>query len=664
MCGITGCITRHLDDKSARIAQQMTAALQHRGPDDSGIWLDKQCGVILGHSRLAILDLSPAGHQPMHSSSGRYVIVFNGEVYNHLVLRKQLEGDEKGQRVWRGHSDTETLLACFEAWGIKKSLQSFVGMFAFAVWDRHERQLILARDRMGEKPLYYGWCNGSFLFASELKALRHYPGFTNRIARDVLPLYLRYSYIPSPYSIYQDIYKLEPGCMFTLVFTDVYTAPSFVPIAPNHDNNWTLQRYWSLQDQINKRERGMFRNEQEALSSLEDSLLQSVQTQSLADVPLGAFLSGGIDSSLIVALMQSQATKPVKTFSIGFTEDGYSEAIYAKAVAEHLQTDHTELYLNPSQAMEVIPQLSALYDEPFADSSQIPTFLVAQMARQHVTVALSGDGGDELFGGYNRYSWAPNIWKKIAWLPYELRQQFCHLLIWVSQNDMLAAGQGIAGKIPVALAGEKLQKLGQRLLTVRNIDEFYLSLVSEWPTPEQVVLSVDQEPATLLTERDKWPQLDNIEERMMYLDTVTYLPDDILCKVDRAAMGVSLETRVPLLDYRVVELAWQLPLQMKIRDGQGKWALRQLLYKYVPKKVIERPKQGFAIPLGQWLREPLRAWAEQLLEPDRIKREGFFSYEIIQQKWREHISGKRNWEHSLWSVLMFQAWLETQQEDC
>ncbi|MCI5120572.1 MAG: asparagine synthase (glutamine-hydrolyzing), partial [Candidatus Electrothrix sp. AUS4] len=385
MCGITGCITGHFDDKSAWIAQQMTAALRHRGPDDSDTWLDKQCGVILGHSRLAILDLSPAGHQPMHSSSGRYVIVFNGEVYNHLVLRNQLEGEEKGQRVWRGHSDTETLLACFEAWGIKKSLQSFVGMFAFAVWDRHERQLILARDRMGEKPLYYGWCNGGFLFASELKALRHYPGFTNRIARDVLPLYLRYSYIPSPYSIYQDIYKLEPGCMLTLDFTDVYTAPSFVPHAPNQENNWTLQRYWSLQEQINKRERGMFRNEQEALSSLEDSLLQSVQTQSLADVPLGAFLSGGIDSSLIVALMQSQATKPVKTFSIGFTENGYSEAIYAKAVAEHLQTDHTELYLNPSQAMEVIPQLAALYDEPFADSSQIPTFLVAQMARQHVT---------------------------------------------------------------------------------------------------------------------------------------------------------------------------------------------------------------------------------------------------------------------------------------
>ncbi|WP_339138125.1 MAG: asparagine synthase (glutamine-hydrolyzing) [Candidatus Electrothrix sp. GW3-4] len=662
MCGITGFLTHHSNDDHILSVQQMTDALQHRGPDDSGIWLDHECGVYLGHRRLAILDLSLAGHQPMHSNSGRYVIVFNGEFYNHLTLRKQLEAGGVQQKAWQGHSDTETLLACFETWGITKSLQSFVGMFALAVWDRHERQLILARDRMGEKPLYYGWCDGSFFFASELKALRHYSGFANTIARDVLSLYLRYSYIPTPYSIYKDIYKLEPGCMLTLDFSDVYTAPSFTPHAPDQDKNWALQQYWSLQEQVNKREQGVLYDEQEALSLLEDSLLQSVQEQSLADVPLGAFLSGGIDSSLIVALMQSQATKPVKTFTIGFTEDGYSEAVYAKAVAEHLQTDHTELYLNATQAMDVIPRLPTLYDEPFADSSQIPTFLVAQMARQYVTVALSGDGGDELFGGYNRYLWAPKIWRKIAWLPYSVRQQLSHLFIWLSQNDVLAHQQGIAQRLPIALAGEKLQKLGQRVLGVRDIDDFYLSLISEWRTAEEVVLAA-QEPATLLTERNRWPQLERAEERMMYLDAMTYLPDDILCKVDRAAMGVSLETRVPFLDYRVVELAWQLPVDMKIRNGQGKWALRQLLYKYVPQKLIERPKQGFAIPLGNWLRGPLRAWAEHLLDPVRLAKEGYFRPEPIRKKWQEHMSGKRNWEHSLWSILMFQAWLETQQEN-
>ncbi|MCW5202589.1 asparagine synthase (glutamine-hydrolyzing) [Desulfobulbus sp. US4] len=660
MCGITGFLSRRSDDVALSI-RQMADTLQHRGPDDSGSWLDQECGVGLGHRRLAIIDLSPAGHQPMHSASGRYVIVFNGEVYNHLALRNQLEVNGDQQREWQGHSDTETLLACFEAWGIQKSLQNVVGMFALAVWDRKERQLILARDRMGEKPLYYGWCNGSFLFGSELKALRQYPGFTNAIARDVLPLYLRHSYIPAPYSIYQDIYKLEPGCMLTVDATGSYMAPASAPHAPCRDTGWALQRYWSLHDQIKKREAGVILDERDALSSLEMALMESVRLQSISDVPLGAFLSGGIDSSLIAALMQAQSTSPVKTFTIGFEEDGYSEAVYAKAVAEHLHTEHTELYLNASQAMDVIPLLPTLYDEPFADSSQIPTFLVAQMARQYVTVALSGDGGDELFGGYNRYLWAPKIWQKIAWLPYIVRQQLAHLLIRASQNDLLTHQQGIAHKFSIALAGEKLQKLGQRLQGVRDLDDFYQSLVSEWRAPEEIVLA-GQGVETLLTDRRNWPQLERAEERMMYLDAMTYLPDDILCKVDRAAMGVSLETRVPFMDHRVVELAWRFPLHMKICDGQGKWPLRQLLYKYVPRALIERPKQGFAIPLGEWLRRPLRDWAEHLLDPVRLSEQGYFRSEPIQQKWQEHVTKKRNWEHSLWSILMFQAWLETQQE--
>ncbi len=660
MCGITGFLPCPPDDAALSI-KQMTDALQHRGPDNSGIWLDQEHGVGLGHRRLAIVDLSPAGHQPMHSASGRYVIVFNGEVYNHLSLRKQLEAGGALQRVWQGHSDTETLLACFETWGITKSLQNFVGMFAFAVWDRQKRQLTLTRDRMGEKPLYYGWCNGSFIFGSELKALRRYPGFTNAIARDVLPLYLRSSYIPAPYSIYQGIYKLESGCMLTVDATGLYIDPASAPHTPCKNTGWILQRYWSLHDQIKKRESGIILDERDALSSLETALAESVRIQSRADVPLGAFLSGGIDSSLIAALMQGQATQPIKTFTIGFEEDGYSEAVYAKAVAEHLHTEHTELYLNAAQAMEVIPLLPTLYDEPFADSSQIPTFLVAQMARQYVTVALSGDGGDELFGGYNRYLWAPKIWQKISWMPYGLRQHICRLLIRASGMDLWTRYWGGSSRISIALAGEKLQKLGQRLQDVRDIDDFYQSLVSEWQAPEDMVL-FGQEPDTLLTDRGRWPQLERVEERMMYLDAMTYLPDDILCKVDRAAMGVSLETRVPFLDHRVVELAWRLPLHMKIRDGQGKWPLRQLLYKYVPRALIERPKQGFAIPLGEWLRGPLRDWAEHLLNPVRLSEQGYFRSEPIRQKWQEHVTKKRNWEHSLWSILMFQAWLETQQE--
>ncbi len=662
MCGFVGFFERKSNDASARSVQKMTTALRHRGPDDSGVWLDQEYGVVLGHRRLAVLDLSPAGHQPMHSNSGRYVIVFNGEVYNHLALRKQLGDSGAQQRDWQGHSDTETLLACFEAWGIKQSLQRFVGMFAFALWDRHKRLLTLARDRMGEKPLYYGWCNGNFLFGSELKALRQHPGCTHAIARDVLALYLRSSYIPAPYSIYQNIYKLEPGCMMTVDAASLSGQPTLAPRAPADGTGWTLQRYWSLQDQIIKSRSDTMLDGPEALSILENALMESIQQQSVADVPLGAFLSGGIDSSLITALMQVQSSKPIKTFTIGFEEQGYSEAVYAKAVADHLHTDHTELYLSATQAMEVIPQLPTLYDEPFADSSQIPTFLVAQMARQYVTVALSGDGGDELFGGYNRYFWAPKIWKKISFLPYALRQLTSRLLIRASDMDIWARYSKKTGPLAIALAGEKIQKLGQRLQGVRDIDAFYLSLVSEWRTPEEVVL-LGQEPETLLTNREKWPQLDRVEERMMYLDAMTYLPDDILCKVDRAAMGVSLETRVPFLDYRVVELAWQLPLHMKIRDKQGKWALRQILYKYVPPELIERPKQGFALPLGDWLRGSLRDWGEHLLDPVRLSQEGYFRPEPIRKKWQEHMSGKRNWEHSLWSVLMFQAWFETQKEN-
>lgn len=666
MCGITGFIDSH-HSSSAGDLRAMGNVLNHRGPDSSGQYLDKleSAQIGLAHQRLSILDLSPAGHQPMHSPSRRYVTAFNGEIYNHLVLRDQLEADSSTLIEWKGSSDTETLLACFDAWGIDATLKRTVGMFAIAVWDRQEKLLSLIRDRMGEKPLYYGWCEKSFVFASELKALREYPGFSNVVSRDVLALYMRYSYIPAPYSIYDDIYKLEAGCVLTISLSASSVVPATVPHAPCDGEGWGIKHYWSLQEQVVDGQILPIHDEESALISLEAALKESIQLQSIADVPLGAFLSGGVDSSLIVALMQSQSSLPVKTFTIGFDEEGYSEANYARAVAEHLHTEHTELCVSSQQAREVIPLLPELYDEPFADSSQIPAYLVAQMAREHVTVALSGDGGDELFGGYNRYFWAPGIWRKVSFLPYGLRQKFCRMLINLSANGnggLQGINRLLPGKLQVTLAGEKLQKLGQRLEGVEDIDDFYHSLVSEWRATEELVIGA-KEPVTLLSNRQEWPDLDDPEQRMMYLDAMTYLPDDILCKVDRAAMGVSLETRVPLLDHRVVEMAWKLPIGMKIRDGQGKWALRQILYNYVPSELIERPKAGFAIPLGEWLRGPLRDWAESLLNPTRLLQEGYFQVEPVRKKWAEHLSGRRNWQHSLWSVLMFQAWLERQIND-
>lgn len=619
---------------------RMGEAIAHRGPDDSGVWLDADAGIGLSHRRLSILDLSPAGHQPMASASGRYVIAFNGEIYNHLGLRRQLDDP-----AWRGHSDTETLLAGFESWGIEQTLQRAVGMFAIALWDRETRTLTLARDRLGEKPLYYGWQGGVFLFGSELKALKQHSAFIGEVDRDALALYLRYGYIPAPYSIYRGIHKLAPGTLLQLHAGDRHLLEPMP--------------FWSMKNVAERGQRETFQgSDLEAVAVLEEKLLDAVRLQQIADVPLGAFLSGGIDSSTIVALMQAQSTCPVRTFTIGFQEAGYNEAEHAKAVARHLGTDHTELYVTSTQAQAVIPRLATLYDEPFADSSQIPTYLVSQMAREHVTVSMSGDAGDELFGGYNRYAWATRILQR----PMPLRKLLAHGLMALSPR---AWNQLYLALIPVlpksmrfVLPGDKAHKLAS-ILGAESQVAIYRSLVSIWPVPADIVLG-SKDPATLLDEPSRWADVSEFEHRMMYLDAMSYLPDDILAKVDRAAMGVSLETRVPFLDYRVVEFAWQLPLSMKIRGGQGKWILRQVLYKYVPKELIERPKMGFGVPIDAWLRGPLREWAEGLLDESRLRQEGFFNPALIRRKWNEHLSGQRNWQAQLWVILMFQAWLESQ----
>ena len=638
MCGIAGYLSAPGDRNAVQVLRGMGDKIAHRGPDDSGIWHDNEAGIGFTHRRLSVVDLSPAGHQPMVSASGRYVIIFNGELYNHLDLRKQLESS------WRGHSDTETLLSGFEQWGVQKTVERAVGMFAIAVWSREEQTLTLIRDRFGEKPLYFGWQGETFLFGSELKALRVHPAFCADIDRAALCLYMRHNYIPAPYSIYKGIAKVQPG---TLIVVSLRQRDPLV------------QTYWSAAQVAKAGVTAPFDgNATQAVDELELLLKEAVGQQMMADVPLGAFLSGGVDSSTIVALMQAQSQRKVKTFTIGFNEAGYNEAEHAKAVANHLGTDHTELYVTPDQAIAVIPLLPTLYDEPFSDSSQIPTFLVSRLARQHVTVSLSGDAGDELFCGYDRYRLSANLWRKLNAIPLPLRRFAARVIAAVSPQAWSGAARMIPGVPRFSNFGDKLHK-GARVLGSETIDALYLGLVSHWDDPASVVMG-GMEPTTLLTDNALALNcLDGIQ-RMMALDILTYLPDDILVKVDRAAMGISLETRVPFLDHRVAEFAWQLPQAYKLREGQTKWALRQVLYRYVPPALIERPKMGFGVPIDSWLRGPLREWAEDLMDEQRLHREGYFNPAPIRKKWAEHLSGTRNWQYHLWDVLMFQAWLENE----
>lgn len=651
MCGLTGILAPREGATGALhgLVLPMTAALVHRGPDAEGSWTED--GIALGHRRLSILDRSPAGAQPMHSVCGRFVSVFNGEIYNHLDLRRDLAAAGV-MPDWQGHSDTETLLAGIAHWGLDETLRRSAGMFAIALWDRRDRRLSLARDRMGEKPLYWGWAGRALVFGSELKALRNHPDFPNDVCREALTQYLHFAYVPAPRSIYTGIYKLEPGCILTADGEPPPAAPN-TPLRPGESHgSLSIRRYWSLNEMIEVGARSRFATETEALATVDETLRRAVGRQMIADVPLGAFLSGGIDSSLIVALMQEQSSCPVRTFTVGFENPAFNEAPFAAAVARHLGTDHTELTVTEKEARQVIPLLHEMYDEPFADSSQIPTHLVCRAARSNVTVALSGDAGDELFGGYNRYFWVPRIWKRLDWIPHPLRHVLGRAIAAVPVTGWDRIGTLTGGR--VARPGDKAHRLAARLRDVRTMDDLYRSLVSEWPGEQMVGLKRFGQ--TLLDDPLPAALADDASAQMMAQDMRTYLPDDILCKVDRAAMAVSLETRVPFLDPDVLAASARLPTQMKIRDGKGKWALRQILERHVPRELIDRPKTGFGIPVGNWLRGPLRGWAEDLLSEENLRRDGLIDPAPVRQAWAEHLSGRRDWTHRLWIVLMLMAW--------
>ncbi|KVO14074.1 asparagine synthase (glutamine-hydrolyzing) [Burkholderia ubonensis] len=652
MCGIDGFLnSAAFDEETARATlARMTASLAHRGPDAQGTWLDAQAGIALGHRRLAIVDLSVHGRQPMASVCGRFVLVFNGEIYNHRALREELERTGRAP-AWRGHSDTEVLLAAIVAWGVEAALRRATGMFAIALWNRESRVLTLARDRIGEKPLYYGRIGDALVFASELKALRSFPGFDGAIDRDALCLYLRQSSVPAPYTIYRGIRKLPPGTF--IQFEHARDTPR-------------ARAYWTLEHAIEAGRAEPFEGTaQEAVGLLDGILRKAVAQQMEADVPLGAFLSGGVDSSAIVALMQAQSAAPVDTFTIGFHEAGYDEAGYAKAVARHLGTRHTELYVTADHALAVVPKLPSIYDEPFSDASQIPTFLVSELTRRHVKVSLSGDGGDELFGGYTRYFLTPRLWRKLHRVPAAVRARIAAALhaLRPDHADQLAAvaqsaWSGAEARETPPRIGDRLHKLGH-VMTADSRIGLYRLLMSAVHHPERIALA-GQEPPTPLDTASAWPADLTFAEQAMAIDTLTYLPTDILTKVDRAAMAVSLETRMPFLDHHVVEFAWRLPAALRLPDGRSKVLLRRLLDAYVPASLIDRPKQGFCAPIDHWLRGSLRDWAQTLLHPARLREEGFFDAAAVERLWRQHQTGRMNWQHQLWTVLMFQAWLEAQ----
>lgn len=655
MCGIAGLLCRQgteADELRDRV-MPMTEVLRHRGPDDSGYWVDPAVGVALGHRRLSIVDLSAHGHQPMTSRGGRYVLVYNGEIYNHAELRTELEGSGS---VFAGTGDTEVLLEAIERWGLDEAMARCNGMFALAVWDRRDRALSFARDRLGEKPLYYGWAGPTLVFGSELKALRAHPAFDAAVDRGSLTLFFRYSCVPGDRSIYQGVRKLPPGTLLTIPET---ARPGDLP---------RPRSYWSLREVVEARGGDRrpgdpaARSDAAALNELDDVLRRAVALRMHADVPLGAFLSGGIDSSLVVALMQAQSTSKVRTFTVAFDDARYDEAGDAGRVAAHLGTEHTELLVTHDDTLAAVPKLVAAYDEPFADCSQLPTLLLSELTRRHVTVALSGDGGDELFGGYNRYVWAQGMWERTHRLPVSVRRAAGAAIgsipprWWDRGFDL--AGPVLPPRLRVRTPSVKLQKVGLAL-GARDVADLHRRLASHRQHPADLVVG-GWEPALPLDDPAAWPALADPVEQMMFLDAQGYLPDDILVKVDRASMSTSLETRVPYLDHHVAAWAWSLGTDLRIRSGEGKWLLRHLLHRYVPPALVERPKMGFDPPIGEWLRGPLRPWAEELLSGGRLGREGYLRAEPVRAMWDAHLSGRRDHQFELWDVLMFQAWLESQ----
>ena len=650
MCGFAGFLKISPDSFNKNdVIRSMTDSLSHRGPDDSGVWLDDQSSIALGHRRLSILELSKAGHQPMHSHGSKFVFVFNGEIYNHQAIRRSLESDF-GHISWNGSSDTETLLMAIELLGLNKALEISIGMFSFALWDKHRKRLVLGRDRMGEKPLYYGWSKHDFLFGSELKALRKYPNFNNPISQTALLNYIQFSYVPGHQGIYEDIYKVPPG---SYVIINQETL---------HQKKIVLKSYWKLEHVIKKSMNNLIRDKQDALFLMESALKESVSIQMLADVPVGAFLSGGVDSSLISSLMQEQSSAPIKTFTVGFEEKEFNEAPYAKKIADYIKSDHKEIYVSNKEARDIIPLLPEIYDEPFADSSQIPTYIISKIAKSNVSVALSGDAGDELFGGYNRYFWGPSIWNKLKYTPSFSRDLFSKLLTLYSPKKI----DKLLGQSLILRPGEKFHKLSRAIKNINSIQDLYLNLVRDEPAKHLLLtkpfVANDYNKSLLSSDLDAALEATFLSQaqQMMYCDSVSYLPDDILCKVDRASMANSLETRAPFLDHRVIELAWRIPVNFSINGNQGKTLLKEILYKRIPSNLIERPKSGFGIPIGDWLRGPLRGWVEELISKERLAIEGNFCVNRVHKLWSEHLSGDFDWSSRIWNILMFQAWLEKQ----
>jgi asparagine synthase (glutamine-hydrolysing) len=647
MCGIVGQFGSNVDPI---ILTQMSSSIASRGPDSSNTWVNRESQIGFAHRRLAIVDLSPAGAQPMESASGRFVICLNGEIYNHTELRNALEHDfPQSTPAWRGHSDTETLLALIEAIGLENALRRARGMFAFGLWDKSDQTLTLVRDRMGEKPLYYGWVGRTFVFASDIAAIRAHPDFEAEVCPDAVSAFLKRNYVPTPLSIYKGVYKLQPASLLQLQLSDIASRRDTPFSAQSAPSQGRFKTYWAIEQSVTQGIETRFSDDATALQTLDAVLGDTLRIQIQADVPVGAFLSGGIDSSLIVALIKHHVGISSKTFTIGFEDSAYDESQYAKAVSAHLGTDHQELTVNAHDVTNLIPKLPQIYSEPFADSSQIPTYLVSQLARQSVTVALSGDAGDELFGGYNRYKWTEGVWPKLTPVPFALRQLAGKALM-VPEPSFWNNLSKLPGPLNVPILGDKVQKISRILTKARDAKSLYLALLDEWDGDTETIgiLASPQ-----LTED---PRLTDFEKMMLW-DSLTYLPDDILCKVDRAAMGVSLETRVPFLDHHVIDTAMRLAPDMRIRNGETKWALRQLLYQHVPRSLIERPKAGFGIPVGQWITGPLRDWAESLLDEKALADNGMLDSKQVRERWQEHLIGKRDWASSLWGVLMLQAFV-------